>query len=85
MKFTWSLYSASVSFYMYVSRYETIVEKNSIINGVRVVNILVQDFDKIGRKLPIFDCLWPQFHICVFWIFFFFLTLLIQNGRTNKF
>ena len=57
MKFTWSLYSISVRFYMYVSRYDTVVGKNSIINGIRVVNILVQDCDKIGGKLPIFYCL----------------------------
>lgn len=42
---------------MYVSRYDTVVGKNSIMNGFRVVNILVQDCDKIGGKLPIFDCL----------------------------
>lgn len=57
MKFTWSLYSISVRFYMYVSRYDTIVGKKSIINGIRVVNILVQDCDKIGGKLPVLYCL----------------------------
>ena len=57
MKFTWSLYSVSVSFYKYVSSYDTVVGRNSIMNGFRVVNILVQDCDKIGGKLPIFDCL----------------------------